>query len=170
MYGVYNNQINARNAFPRRDAYDTAISQTNLNLAITLANKGKLSQQEKDAIQTLISESIRSTRIATETLDPLNLNNWLVRASIYRTLIGVTSDADQWAIPANSPDLEKLSNEIADVKAKTKVAGASTKASVQQIENKDGQNSDTAAKLTKPDTTKNSGNLDKAVNETASSK
>ena len=247
VYGVYNNQINARNAFPRRDAYDTAIAQTNLNLAITLANKGNLSQQEKDAIQTLISESIRSTRIATETLDPLNLNNWLVRASIYRTLIGVTSDADQWAIsalnnsiqldpvnpnirmdlgtiyfskgdflsaanmfkqatqlksnyanahynlaqalikleafdaaaseldvtksllPANSPDLEKLNKEISDVKAKTKVAGAATKASVQQIENKDGQNSDTSATLTKPDNTKNSGNLDKAVNDSNSS-
>lgn len=101
-YGVYNNQINARNAFPRRDAYHTAIAQTNLNLAITLANKQQLNQQEKEAIQTLVSESIRSTRIATETLNPLNLNNWLIRASIYRTLIGVTSDADQWAISALS--------------------------------------------------------------------
>lgn len=101
-YGVYNNQINARNAFPRRDSYHTAIAQTNLNLAITLANKPQLSDQEKQAIQTLISESIRSTRLATETLNPLNLNNWIVRASIYRTLIGVTSDADQWAVAALS--------------------------------------------------------------------
>lgn len=101
-YGVYNNQINARNAFPRRDAYHTAIAQTNLNLAITLANKSELSAQEKEAIQTLISESIRSTRLATENLNPLGLNNWLTRASIYRTLIGVTSDADQWAIAALS--------------------------------------------------------------------
>jgi tetratricopeptide (TPR) repeat protein len=102
VYGVYNNQINARNAFPRRDTYHTAIAQTNLNLAITLANKDQLSIQEKEAIQTLISESIRSTKIATETLNPLNLNNWIVRSSIYRTLIGVTSDADQWAIAALS--------------------------------------------------------------------
>lgn len=102
VYGVYNNQINARNAFPRRDAYHTAIAQTNLNLAITLANKGDLTTQEKEAIQTLIAESIRSTRIATEQLDMLNLNNWVVRSSIYRTLIGVTSDADQWAIGALS--------------------------------------------------------------------
>ena len=101
-YGVYNNQINARNAFPRRDSYHTAIAQTNLNLAITLANKPQLNDQEKQAIQTLISESIRSTRLATETLNPLNINNWIVRASIYRTLIGVTSDADQWAIAALS--------------------------------------------------------------------
>jgi tetratricopeptide (TPR) repeat protein len=101
-YGVYNNQINARNAFPRRDSYHTAIAQTNLNLAITLANKSELNSQEKEAIQTLISESIRSTRLATENLNPLGLNNWLTRASIYRTLIGVTSDADQWAISALS--------------------------------------------------------------------
>jgi tetratricopeptide (TPR) repeat protein len=101
-YGVYNNQINARNAFPRRDSYHTAIAQTNLNLAITLANKSNLNTQEKEAIQTLVSESIRSTRLATENLNPLSLNNWVVRASIYRTLIGVTSDADQWAIGALS--------------------------------------------------------------------
>jgi tetratricopeptide (TPR) repeat protein len=101
-YGVYNNQINARNAFPRRDAYHTAIAQTNLNLAITLANKPQLNDQEKEAVQTLISEAIRSTRLATENLNPLSLNNWVVRASIYRTLIGVTSDADQWTIGALS--------------------------------------------------------------------
>jgi len=101
-YGVYNNQISARNAFPRRDSYHTAIAQTNLNLAITLANKPQLSDQEKEAVQTLISEAIRSTRLATENLNPLSLNNWVVRASIYRTLIGVTSDADQWTIGALS--------------------------------------------------------------------
>lgn len=101
-YGVYNNQISARNAFPRRDTYHTAIAQTNLNLAITLANKPQLNDQEKEAVQTLVSEAIRSTRLATENLNPLGLNNWIVRASIYRTLIGVTSDADQWAIGALS--------------------------------------------------------------------
>ena len=99
-YGVYNNQINARDNFPRRDAYHTAIAQTNLNLAITLANKKDLTVQEKEVIQNLISESIRSTRLATENLDPLNLNNWLVRSSIYKSLIGITNDADQWTISA----------------------------------------------------------------------
>ena len=99
-YGVYNNQVEARNVFPRRDSYHTAIAQTNLNLAITLANKKELSAQEKEVIQNLISESIRSARLATENLDPLNLNNWIVRASVYKSLIGVTNDADQWTISA----------------------------------------------------------------------
>lgn len=100
VFGVYNNQINARNAFPRRDVYHSAVAQTNINLAITLSNKQSLTDQEKEAIQTLISEAIRSTRVATETLNPFNYENWVVRSSIYRTLIGVTSDADQWAIGA----------------------------------------------------------------------
>lgn len=99
-YGVYNNQIEARNVFPRRDSYHTAIAQTNLNLAITLANKKDLNNQEKEVIQNLISESIRSARLSTENLDPLNINNWLVRASVYKSLIGVTNDADQWTISA----------------------------------------------------------------------
>jgi len=99
-YGVYNNQIEARNVFPRRDSYHAAIAQTNLNLAITLANKKDLSNQEKEVIQNLISESIRSARLTTENLDPLNVNNWIVRASVYKALIGVTNDADQWTISA----------------------------------------------------------------------
>lgn len=99
-FGVYNNQVNARDAFPRRDSYHTALAQTNLNLAITLANKKELNVQEKEVIQNLISESIRSTRNATESLDPLNLNNWLVRTAVYKSLIGVTNDADQWTISA----------------------------------------------------------------------
>lgn len=99
-YGVYNNQIEARNIFPRRDSYHTAIAQTNLNLAITLANKKDLNVQEKEVIQNLISESIRSARLATENLDPLNINNWITRASVYKALVGVTNDADQWTISA----------------------------------------------------------------------
>lgn len=99
-YGVYNNQVQARNVFPRRDAYHTALAQTNLNLAITLANKQNLSAQEKEVIQNLISESIRSTRLSTENLDPLNINNWITRASVYKSLIGVTNDADQWTVSA----------------------------------------------------------------------
>lgn len=243
VYGVYNNQINARNAFPRRDSYHTAIAQTNLNLAITLANKGNLNQQEKEAIQTLISESIRSTRLATESLDPLNLNNWLVRSSIYKTLIGVTSDADQWAIgslnnaiqldpanpnlrmelgtvyfakgdflssanmfkqatqlkqnyanahynlaqalvklesydaavseleitksllPSNSTEIDRLNKEIDLAKTKTKVAGAQTKASVQQLENKDKEADSSNETLTKPEPSDKSSSLEKAVNK-----
>lgn len=242
VYGVYNNQISARNAFPRRDAYHTAIAQTNLNLAVTLANKGSLTDQEKEAIQTLIAESIRSTRIATEQLDMLNLNNWVVRSAIYRTLIGVTSDADQWAIgalsnaiqldPANpnlrmelgtiyftkgdflsaanlfkqatqlkqnyanahynlaqalvkvkafdaaiseleitksllpngSEDINKLNQEIDDIRKTNKVAGASTeRKSTTELENK-GVTIDNNQSLTKPDENKKDTNLEKVVN------
>ena len=242
VYGVYNNQINARNAFPRRDAYHTAIAQTNLNLAVTLANKGNLTDQEKEAVQTLIAESIRSTRIATEQLDMLNINNWVVRSTIYRTLIGVTSDADQWAIgalsnaiqldpanpnlrmelgtiyftkgdylnaanmfkqatqlkqnyanahynlaqalvkvkafdsaiseleitksllPAGSTEVEKLNNEIEEVKKNNKVAGASTeRKSTTELENK-GATSENTQPLTKPEEAKKETNLEKVVN------
>ena len=68
-------------------------------------------------------------------------------------------------LPANSPDLEKLNKEIDSAKSKIKVAGASTKASVQELENKDGQNTDTTSeKLTKPEEVKKDTSLEKVVN------
>jgi len=68
-------------------------------------------------------------------------------------------------LPANSPDLERLNKEIESVKSKIKVAGASTKASVQELENKNGQNSGTSSeKLTSPEEAKKDTNLEKVVN------
>ena len=97
---TYQMQVKAININPRRDAYHNAYAQTNMALANTLASKPDLTDQEKVTIQTLIAQAIRSSRVTTETLNPTNVANWETRAFVYRALVGVAKDADQWAINA----------------------------------------------------------------------
>jgi O-antigen ligase len=95
---AYDFQGKAININPKRDTYHTAYAQTNLALANALAAKKDLNDQDKQTIQTLITQSIRSARISTEILNPSNVVNWETRAMIYRMLINIADNASDWAI------------------------------------------------------------------------
>ncbi|NMB69802.1 tetratricopeptide repeat protein [candidate division WWE3 bacterium] len=95
---IYEYQSKAINLNPRRDTYHVAYAQTNLALANALASKENLTDEDKTTIQTLIAQSIRSSRVATEVLNPLNVVNWQTRALIYRSILGVADNAAEWAI------------------------------------------------------------------------
>jgi tetratricopeptide (TPR) repeat protein len=97
---AYSLQGRAINLNPQRDIYHTTYAQTNLALANILAAKEDLTDTDKQTVQTLISQAIRSSRIATEIINPLNVNNWETRAAIYRSLINVAQDSTDWAIKA----------------------------------------------------------------------
>lgn len=95
---TYDFQAKAINMNPQRDVYHTAYAQTNLVLANALAAKQNLTDADKQTIQTLIAQAIRSSRVATEVVNPLNVANWQTRALIYRSLINVADNATDWAI------------------------------------------------------------------------
>ena len=95
---IYNNQAKAINLHPGRDTYHNAYAQTNLALANALAAKPDLTEEERRTIQNLIAQSIRSSRVATELVNPLNVSNWETRALIYRSLINVANIAPEWAV------------------------------------------------------------------------
>jgi Tfp pilus assembly protein PilF len=95
---AYDFQMRAININPNRDTYHSTYAQTNLAIANALAAKQDLTDTEKQTIQTLISQAIRSTRIATEVVGPLNPVNWEVRSLIYRSLINVAQNAQEWAV------------------------------------------------------------------------
>lgn len=97
---TYQYQGKAINASPRKDVYHNAYAQTNLTLALNLASKGELTDPEKQTVQTLLAQAIRSARATTEVLNPANVAGWEVRASIYRALINTAQDADRWTIEA----------------------------------------------------------------------
>jgi tetratricopeptide (TPR) repeat protein len=96
--GTYNDQIIALKYNPKRDVYYDSFARTNLTLANALATKKDLTDTEKQTIQTLVSQAIRNTRLATEVAGPLNVSNWETRALIYRNLINVAQNASEWAI------------------------------------------------------------------------
>jgi len=83
---------------PKRDVYYDSFARTNLALANSLASKQNLTDSDKQNIQTLVSQAIRNTRLASETISPLNVNNWETRAIIYKSIVNLAQNASEWAI------------------------------------------------------------------------
>ena len=83
---------------PQRATYHNAYAQTNLALANSIASKESLTDQDRQTIQQLIAQAIRNTRLSTEVINPLNVDSWTTRASIYRAIIPIAQNASQWSI------------------------------------------------------------------------
>jgi tetratricopeptide (TPR) repeat protein len=97
---TYNLETQAIAEYPYRSDYYRLFSQINLALAanIVTAQQGKKPSQEvQDNIVSLLQQSINSARQAV-TLSPLTAINWQNLGQIYRNLIGVGQNAEQFAI------------------------------------------------------------------------
>ncbi len=98
---TYKAQADAIAIFPYRDSFYRVFSQTNLALAnafVAQQPKGSSpSAQTQATITTLIQQGINAGRNAT-TASPLTAANWQNLSSIYRSLIGVGQNAENFAI------------------------------------------------------------------------
>lgn len=94
---TYNKETDAIRLNPFQEKYRTSFSQVNLALANSLAGKENLSDQDRQNITQLISQSIDEAKAAAA-MDPTNVTYWENLASIYRTLINFANGSDQWAI------------------------------------------------------------------------
>lgn len=92
---------NFMQSFPYKSDYYRIFSQVNLALANSLiasTPKGATpSAQVQQTVIALLQQSINSAR-ASVTLSPMTASNWENLSSIYRSLIGVGQNADQFAI------------------------------------------------------------------------
>ncbi|HSX09208.1 MAG TPA: O-antigen ligase family protein [Candidatus Saccharimonadales bacterium] len=92
---------------PQVDLYRVDMSQTNFALANAIAAQAKpgkdgtlnLSAQNKQAIQTLLSQSINEARVAV-VLSPRSARNWEVLAAIYRNISGVAQNSLAFSLSA----------------------------------------------------------------------
>ena len=84
---------------PRNDRYHRAFAGTNYLLANAIASSPQASEEDKAKVPQLIQQSIREAKFATD-LSPRNVLNWEGLATVYRSLVNVAKDADQWAIAA----------------------------------------------------------------------
>lgn len=96
---VYNNQIRANLLNARLTRYRLAYSQTNLALADSLARQENLTDQDRTNISQLIQQAIREAKIAT-TLNPASADAWENLGQLYRNLINLAADAEDWAVAA----------------------------------------------------------------------
>jgi len=73
-----------------------------LTIAIALASKDPATITDKDRqdIQTLISQALQNSKVATEKVGPLNVANWRTRAQIYQNLVNVAQNALEWSLSA----------------------------------------------------------------------
>jgi tetratricopeptide (TPR) repeat protein len=96
---TYNNQIKAIGLNPFNEDYRTSYAQTNFALANSLAAQESLTDQDRQNITQLLSQSVREAKAAAD-LNPLLAGHWANLASIYRNLINVAQQADQWSVAA----------------------------------------------------------------------
>lgn len=97
---TYNLETQAITEYPYRSDYYRLFSQINLALAANLvtAQQGrKPSEEVQNNIIALLQQSINSARQAV-TLSPLTSINWQNLGQIYRNLIGVGQNAEQFAV------------------------------------------------------------------------
>lgn len=103
---TYNNLVKAKQKNPTADLYRVYLAQTDFALANQVAaNKGpteaspagSLTDQDKENIQQLISQSIAEGRAAV-TINPLNAHNWEILGSIYRQISGIAQNALSFAL------------------------------------------------------------------------
>lgn len=97
---AYLNIARAISYNPRRDNYHTLLARTNIALANNLEEKKNLSDKDKQTIQSLILQAVNASKTASETLNPLNVENWETRAFVYGTLRNATKDAFELEIRA----------------------------------------------------------------------
>ncbi len=99
---TYDLQFKAINQNRFIQTYRISFSQTNLafatNLVLQSQEQGRqLSEEEAGQLQQLISQAVDQARAAVA-LEPQNVVGWENLAQVYRRLIGIVENADQWAI------------------------------------------------------------------------
>lgn len=94
---VYDAQLKSIVAFPWQSSYRISLSQTSFVTANELAKQKEPTEEQQQQIKQLISQAIGDARTATE-LNPVGVGNWENLAQIYRSLVGLAKDADQWAV------------------------------------------------------------------------
>ena len=97
---TYEYQRRAININPKRDLYHNTYAQTNLALANSLAAGENLTDTDRQTIQTLIAQAIRTSRVSTEVVTPRSPANWETRAVIYRSIINIAENAADWTLGA----------------------------------------------------------------------
>jgi len=107
---VYNLQQRATQLNPYSDTYRRQYALTNIQIAAALSNKANATTEEQQQVTELIQQAIREARAAT-LIGADDTKNWQVLGQIYRNLIGVASDANQWATSTYAQAIQTASND-----------------------------------------------------------
>ncbi len=97
---VRDEQVAAITANPYRDTYHRSLALTDINIATSLSRRENLSDDDKNTLQGLVTESLNQGKIASGYQNPLlpgtstkNVQNWEVLARIYEILSSSVQNA-----------------------------------------------------------------------------
>ena len=93
----YETMQKAINIAPYVDRYHLTYAQLNLALANAVAQKKELTTEDRNTIGQLVQQAIREAKSAVA-LNPARSTYWETLAAIYRSVIPLAKDADQFAI------------------------------------------------------------------------
>ena len=94
---VYQSSLKAIEQIPSMTSYRLSYSQVNLSLAAAISQKPDLTDEEKQDISQLVSQSIREAKLATA-LRPSDTMSWQNLGNVYLNLLTVAEGADQQAL------------------------------------------------------------------------
>lgn len=94
--------------------YQRAYISTAVAIASVLGQKQDLTEQEKQEVVNILSQSFNNVRYITEVFEPYNVANWSLRGDLYASVIDVAEGADQLAVTAyrNAIQLEKTNPDL----------------------------------------------------------
>jgi len=104
---VRDEQVAAILANPYRDTYHRSLALTDINIATSLSQRENLSDEDKNTLQGLVTESLNQGKIASGYQNPVlagtstrNVQNWEVLARIYEILATSVQNAQVHAAAA----------------------------------------------------------------------
>lgn len=103
---VYELQQQAVRLNPYLDVFRRRYAYTNMVIAAALSNKADASEREKEQVSQLLQQAISEARAAT-ILDPADYQNFLTLAQIYEQMMGVSEEAEQWAVQSYVAAIER---------------------------------------------------------------
>ncbi|MGD9129704.1 MAG: tetratricopeptide repeat protein [Candidatus Woesebacteria bacterium] len=94
---TYEEQAKAVSLNPYLDTTRREYALTNLKIATALSNKADLTEQETNQMLQLLQQAVREAKAAT-ILDPMDVNNQLILAQVYRAIAPINEEALQLAV------------------------------------------------------------------------
>lgn len=93
-YELMNSAINQN---PKVDRYHASFAQVNTTLALSLASKKEVTENDRQTINQLVQQAISEGK-ATVALNSQRSGNWEILAQIYRSIMPFAQGADRFAI------------------------------------------------------------------------
>jgi len=140
---VRDEQVAAITANPYRDTYHRSLALTDINIATSLSRRENLSDEDKNTLQGLVTESLNQGKIASGYQNPVlagtstrNVQNWEVVARIYEILAASVQNAQVHAAATylRATQLDKANTRLYEALGRINLVNGNLDAAIRAFE------------------------------------